>query len=235
MENEVKTMANRPVFVVSLDTKYCIRTNTEFEFFPGFSEKQKQRSIQSLHQAFQKNNPGKKVLEISSKSEEPIGVKLSAFNLMIKSKSGKMISVESAFQSSKVFEKGGPYKDLLDVPSRVAKNDDRLKNSGRIISFQIDGKVFSTEPRTYFYNWLYINALNLNNDLADQVIEYDAFTDIVFNPQKSINCQAEAAAIYVSLRKQGLLAEALKDKDSFRRIVYPDSDANSSYDQVTLF
>ena len=95
--------------------------------------------------------------------------------------------------------------------------------------------MFSTEPKTYFYNWLYINALNLNNDLADQVIEYDAFTDIVFNPQKSINCQAEAAAIYVSLRKQGLLTEALKDKDSFRRILYSNSDSNWDYDQVTLF
>ena len=92
-----------------------------------------------------------------------------------------------------------------------------------------------TKINNCFYNWLYINALNLNNDLADQVIEYDAFTDIVFNPQKSINCQAEAAAIYVSLRKQGLLTEALKDKDSFRRILYSNSDSNWDYDQVTLF
>ena len=53
-------------------------------------------------------------------------------------------------------------------------------------------------------------------------MEYDAFTDIAFNPQKSINCQAEAAAIYVSLKKQGLLEEALKDKENFRKIVYPD-------------
>lgn len=228
-------MATRPVFVVSLDTKYCIRANTEFEFYPGFSEKQKQRSIRSLHQAFQKKNTDKKILEISSKSEEPIGIKLSAFNLMIKNKSGKLISVESAFQSSKVFERGGPYKDLLEMPSRVAKNDDRLRNSGKIISFQIDGKIFPTEPRTYFYNWLYINALNMNNDLADQIIDYDAFTDIAFNPQKSINCQAEAAAIYVSLRKQGLLKEALKNQDCFKRVVYPDFGNSITYDQVTLF
>lgn len=29
-------MANRPVFVVSLDNKFCIRENTDFEFFSGF-------------------------------------------------------------------------------------------------------------------------------------------------------------------------------------------------------
>ncbi len=108
------------------------------------------------------------------------------------------------------------------MPSRVAKKDERLKSSGRVIGFSIDGKDFNTEPKTYFYNWLYINTLHLNKELAVKIMEYDAFTDIAFNPQKSINCQAEAAAIYVSLKKQGLLEEALKDKENFRKIVYPD-------------
>ena len=41
-----------------------------------------------------------------------------------------------------------------------------------------------------------------------------------------INCQAEAAAIYVSLQKQGLLKEALKSKDTFLDIVYPTDNKN---------
>lgn len=53
-------MAVRPVFVVSLDNQYCIRENIEFEFFNGFSEKQKRRCINSLHQSYLKENPGKK-------------------------------------------------------------------------------------------------------------------------------------------------------------------------------
>ena len=213
-------MAVRPVFVVSLDSRYCIRKNVEFEFFNGFSDKQKRRCIGSLHKAYLRDNSEKKILEISSKSESELGVKLSAFNLMIKSDSGKEFSVESAFQASKVFEMGGPYKDLLDVSSKIAKKDERLKNSGRIIAFRFEGKEFETEPKTYFYNWLYINALYFYSELTEQIMEYNAFTDIVFNPQKSINCQAEAAAIYVSLSKQGLLEEALKDKESFKKIVY---------------
>ena len=60
----------------------------------------------------------------------------------------------------------------------------------------------------------------MHSDLAEQILEYDAFTDIVFNPKRSINCQAEAAAIYVSLQKQNLLDEALKNKESFLDIVY---------------
>ncbi len=66
----------------------------------------------------------------------------------------------------------------------------------------------------------YINTLHLHEELTIPLMEYNAFTDIEFNPQKSINCQAEAAAVYVSLSKQGLLEEALKNKDSFMEIVY---------------
>lgn len=213
-------MANRPVFTVSLDNKFCIRENTEFEFFSGFSDKQKKRCICSLHNAFLKKNNGKKVLEISSKSEDMPGVNLSAFNLMTKTSDGRECSVESAFQAGKVFENGGPYTDLLYAPSKAAKKDERLKNSGKIISFVFDGMEFETKPETYFYNWLYINALQQHKDLAVQIMEYDAFTDIEFNPQKSINCQAEAAAIYVSLKRQGMLEEALENKEKFKEIVY---------------
>ncbi len=232
-------MANRPVFVMSLDKRYCIRENVEFEFFSGFSDKQQKKSIQSLHQAYLKKHTDKKVLEISSKSEDELGIRLSAFNLMIRTPSGKEFSVESAFQASKVFEKGGPYKDLLDVTSKQAKKDERLRNSGKIIKFFINGSTFKTEPKTYFYNWLYINTLNLYDELTEQLIEYNAFTDIAFNPQKSINCQAEAAAIYVSLQKQGLLQEALKNKDTFLDVVYPTYNENKSDEsenvQLSLF
>lgn len=136
-------------------------------------------------------------------------------------KNEKSFSVESAYQSGKIFEHGGPYIDLLDKPSINAKKDERLKKHGQIIGFSFYNETFSINPPTYFYNWLYINALNDNNDLKEHLMHYDAFTDIVFNPQKSLNCQAAAAAIYVSLRKQNLLQQALKDKKLFLKIVYP--------------
>lgn len=212
-------MANRPVFMATDNKKLCLRFNVDFEYFSGFSVKQQQRCINSLHKSFSKIYPEKKVLEISSKSENEAGIRLSAFNLMI-NKNEKEYSVESAFQGSKVFEKGGPYTDMLSMTSRQAKKDERLKNSGRIISFEYEGETFSTEPETYFYNWLYINALYSQPLLSEEILNFDAFTDIAFNPQKSINCQAEAAAIFVSLHRQGLLEEALRDKEAFLRIVY---------------
>lgn len=49
------------------------------------------------------------------------------------------------------------------------------------------------------------------------LLEYDGFTDIEFNPQKSLNCQAKAAALYVSLCRNGLLA-GIHNFDDFLKI-----------------
>jgi type I restriction enzyme M protein len=213
-------LAKRPVFIISNVVPYYVEKIIDFQFYNGFAEIQKKKSIRSLHEVFIKDNPNRNILEISSKSEEELGVKLSAFNLIIQTKNNKRYSVESAFQSSKAFENGGPYEDLLDKSSKEAKRDSRLKNSGKLTYFQFGGRRFELIPTTYFYNWLYINALHLYPDLANKLIEYDSFTDIVFNPKKSINCQARAVAIYVSLKKVGLLEKALKNENSFLEIVY---------------
>ena len=92
------------------------------------------------------------------------------------------------------------------------KKDIRLQNSGRLQYFCFDKRNFELNPTTYFYDWLYINTLHLHSELTGQLIAYDSFTDIEFNPDKSINCQARSAAIYVSLYRNGLLDEALKKR-----------------------
>lgn len=212
-------MAARPVFEVACNSKLFLRKNIEFQWFSGFAISQKRKSINSLHQSYLSRNPNKKVLEISGKSENELGIKLSAFNLMMR-REDKIFSVESAFQGGKIFENGGPFTDLLDKPSIVAKKDTRLKNSGRVIGFSFFDEQFPINPATYFYNWLYINALNENYELSEQVVNYDAFTDIVFNPQKSLNCQAMSAAVYVSLCRQNLLNKALSNKENFLNLVY---------------
>lgn len=222
-------MAKRPVYLVSEKNNFkCI--NTDFQYFPGFAIVQKQKNIESLHSAFLKKYPNLKILEISSKSKSELGVNLSAFNLMVKGKSGRYYSVETLFQSSKVFEKGGPYEDIRNKSSLEAKRDIRLKNSGPLVSFKIGSKIFPLEPKTFFYNWLYINALAANPNFIEELVSYDAFTDIEFNPAKSINCQAEAAAIFVSLYRKNLLEFALKDSESFLKVVYPLFANNDNFD-----
>ncbi|WP_343599250.1 hypothetical protein [Pseudomonas sp.] len=183
---------------------------------------QKQRSIDSLHAAAKEAMPDiGEILEVSSKSKEKLGVALSAFNLSFTTlKQNFTMSVECAFQGSKVFERGGPYRDLFAKTSREAKLDDRIKNSGRLVKFSFYGADWELEPRTAFYDWLYINALRKqSDDLIDELLAYSAFTDIEFNPEKSINCQAYSIALFVSLHKQNLLDEALVSKSSFLSIV----------------
>ncbi len=210
-------MANRPVYVPKLSSKAsCVLVkDIEFKWFPGMSKSQKQKSIGSLHEAANDLNISP-ILEISSKSEIELGVKLSAFNLMITTrKLNKSFSVETAFQSSKVFEKGGPYSDLLKGTSRQAKKDIRLKESGNLVKFVFFNQEFNLKPRTYFYDWLYVNALHQNEELSDKLVSYRGFTDIEFNPKKSLNCQAYSAALYVSLSNRGDINEALESPNSF--------------------
>lgn len=216
-------MASRPVFIPTPGAKTLARTaSVDFKWFPGMSVSQKQRSIDSLHAAAKEAVPTiGDVLEVSSKSKEKLGVALSAFNLSFTTlKQNFTMSVECAFQGSKVFELGGPFKDLFGKTSREAKLDERIKNSGRLVKFSFYGMDWDLEPRTAFYDWLYINALKKQSvEMIDEILSYSAFTDIEFNPEKSINCQAYSIALFVSLHKQCLLDEAVASKESFLSIV----------------
>lgn len=210
-------MAKRPVYI-PLTTGNCfVETKfIDFEWFPGFSVSQKQKSIESLHEESKKIIKDINILEISSKSKDDLGVNLSAFNLLITTvKNNREYTVESAFQASKVFENGGPYVDLLDKTSMEAKKDKRLKTSGKLKKFKFYDFEWNLEPKTAFYDWLYINALKKNEDLSKELLHYNAFTDIEFNPEKSINCQAYAAALFVSLSKRGILSEVFFNKSSY--------------------
>ncbi|MDD4795413.1 MAG: hypothetical protein PHG03_02515 [Bacilli bacterium] len=204
----------------------------EFEYFNGFAISQKQKSINSLHKSVYKIDNHLRILEISSKSINPIGVELSAFNLKFyDSILGKEFPIENIFQSSKVFERGGPYRDLLNVHPKEAKRDERLKSSGNLIHFNYNNNIWKREPKSIFYDWLYISSLYRNKSLSKKILEYNAFTDIEFNQKKSINCQARSAAIFVSLSKIGKLEKVLNNKEEFKKI-YP-MDADNF--QISLF
>ncbi len=213
-------MATRPVFVARNKIPCVDVYYPEFSWNGGFAVSQSQKNIVGLHAAFAEKRPECKVLEISSKSLQPLGVSLSAFNLKKYVPSlGRKIPVECAFQGGKVFLNGGPYTDLYEKTPKEAKRDERLKTSGMLCKFFFDGKEFPAVPKTAFYDWLYVNALLENPELSKQLMEYDAFTDIVFNPEKSVNCQARAAAVFVALSRLGLI-EACREFENFVRIAY---------------
>jgi len=219
-------MAKRPIFVPGNSTDELVKeTYVEFDWYPGFSAAQKEKSIRSLHQSANELgiNP---VLEISTRSLLLLGRELSAFNLLYQEKNVVMF-VESAFQGSKVFEHGGPFTDIYPLPAHQAKKDERIKSSGSLIGFDLLGERWILEPKTSFYDWIYLNAVHQNKTLGSQLLGFDGFSDIEFNPAKSFNCQARSAALYVSLKNLNLLDEALVDKKHYLRIISATGDGSA--------
>lgn len=204
-------MAEKKIFLIGDDNELFKEEIVEYQYYSGFAMSQKQKCAKSLHKSIQEIHPDKNILEVSSKSLDSLGVKLSAFNLECPY-GDKKIPVECIFQGGKVFEKGGPYTDLLDKTPLEAKKDSRIRESGEIIGFRLGDKDFPTEPKTLFYDWIYINALYRNPSLVEELKNYQIFTDIEFNHKKSINCQARSVAVFMTLLKRGQLEDVLKTR-----------------------
>ncbi len=191
-------MTERPAW--KFDGKNVIRGTYKFEWNGGFAVSQKRKNINALHESI-KRGTGETALEISTKSEVDLGADLSAFVLKLDG-----VLLECVFQSSKVFENGGPYRDLLEMSPKDAKRDERLQNSGKLKSFNYGGHDWSLRPVTAFYDYIYVKSALQTFDketLKDGLAEYQWFTDIEFNPKKSINTQARSAAILKALLSEG--------------------------------
>lgn len=214
-------MAVRPIFKPLLSGyPYYESVNIEFQWFSGFSRIQSMRTIESLHEAAKRQGI-LSVLDISTKSPSELGASLSAFELSLTTPQGATMTVESAYQGSKVFEGGGPFHDLYEVSSREAKRDPRLRNSGEVTAFEFSGERFPIEPQTAFYNWLYMTALSqMEPPVLQELKRFRGFSDIAFNPKRSINCQARAVAVYVALNSSvSNLLQTLDDWDSYLETV----------------
>lgn len=211
-------MAERPVFLPATTGALLVEeVPVKFHWHPGLTSSQKKKNVAELHQAALARGLGP-LLEISSKSELEVGQKLSAFHLKIKI-GDKQTTVECAYQGSKVFERGGPFVDLYWKSSGEAKRDERLRESGKLIRFQLDGDTYPTSPTTVFYDWLYFNALYPHREWLARRAEWVGFTDIEFNPGRSLNCQARSFAAFISLQQRNRLDEALASFNNFKSIM----------------
>jgi len=207
-------MASRPVFV-PLARPHGLVDEIEIEFAwnPGFAACQKRKNVAALHEGARARGLFP-VLEVSTKSEDPLGQRLRAFSLKVPTDHGAL-SLEAVFQGSKVFEDGGPYTDLYAVEGRAAKKDPRLRSSGQLLGFDFFGCRWPLTPRTAFYDWLYLKAMEGHKDYLKRLLVYKGFTDIEFNPKRSVNCQAKTCALFVSLLTLGILDEAMRSQNAF--------------------
>lgn len=209
MEQRENAVEHRPVFMPRVNSDNLVKTDmVRFERHIGFASKQKKKSINDMHQVIRKKYGFSQVLELSSKSGNKLSFPLSPLSLKLTDEhDGGQYSVENVYHASKVFEQGGPYIDLLTAPPRQVKKDARLTTSGALIGYNYFGMEWSLEPLTAFYDWLYVNALKQNPQLHEEVMQYQAFTDIEFNHKKSIHCAAYALAMFVALHKRALLED----------------------------
>ena len=227
-------MAIRPLFVAQSEGPALVRSKPiAFVWHSGMAEVQRKKSVEALHAAARSAYPGLRLMEVSRFAQTEIGVALSAFNLTFVTRTrGREISVECAFQGSKVFAAGGPFTDLFDQTSLEAKRDPRLTSSGHLTGFRFFGMDWPIEPQTAFYDWLYLNALRNRATLSSAVIAYDAFTDIAFNPDKSINCQAGAVALFVALSRRGILEQTLSTPESYLATLRNFATSNARQDDL---
>ena len=199
-------MAKRPAWTI--ENGKIIRKDFEFAWNGGFAISQKRKNINALHQAIE-DATGQTALEISSKGEVELGNQLSAFNMKTTG-----VFIENVFQASKRYENGGPYLDLLDVAPKDAKRDERHKISGKLVAFVRNGEDWPLEPKTVFYDYIYVLAVIENFGCELDINEYNWFTDIEFNPGKSINCQARAVAIYRLIQEKAAF-NVLNDRSAW--------------------
>ena len=213
-------VAQRLYFIAKpSDHGLIVEKNIEFTFFAGQSKFQKQKSIDSMIYAIRAVESGGNILEVSTKSRTPLGNVLSGFQLEYFDKEqGKGIPVVNIFEGSKVFEKGGPYLELLHCTPLEAKRDERLLSSGKLLGFEYEGEKYDLQPRSLFYDWIYLKALNVHPEYHEELLAYDIFTDIEYNMTKMFACQARSVAYFVSLYRKNLLKETMKDIDLFKKI-----------------
>jgi hypothetical protein len=80
--------------------------------------------------------------------------------------------------------------------------------------------VFPLPPKTASYDWLYLHSLYRDREfLWEQMSRYRGFTDIEFNPEKSINCQARACAMFVSMEAKQILDDCMDSFDHFTELL----------------
>lgn len=222
MKEKKSKQATRPVFLPNAKAPagyYQKDVTFDWEYDAKHKQINYRKNSQNMRKKFQ-DEYNMSLLEVSSASDCPLGKNLSAFNLTITTKNKRVYTVEQLFQAGKVFKKAGSQIGLLKADSKKAKQTTaKIQKTGdKLIGFYLFGQEFPLEPTNLFYDWLYIHALNAS-ELGKYCLEYDGFTDIRFNPEKQLNCQAMACAKYECLVQSNKLDEALKNIKTFQKLV----------------
>lgn len=170
-----------------------IEEDIAFSFTYGTYRSTKINNMKVLKkEALDKGYRESELLEISTVSDNKFGNMLSALNLNIKLKSGREMSVENIYQLSK------------------------KPNKGHIEYFEFGPTRFSNEPKTMYYDYLYMLALYTHKEYWEYLENHKYFTDVFFNSCKQINTQARAAAIFKTFLGNTDFLEIMENSKDFK-------------------
>lgn len=198
-------MADRHFWTI-VDNKIA-KGSIRFKWEAGTSIAQKKRCCRNLHNVIDFHcelSP----LDISRGSTSSLGESLSAFNLTWKGK-----PVECWYQGSKVFSNAGAMHKLYNVNAATAKNAVKASGLGRLVGFNLDGAEFPMEPKTAFYDLLYLCALREKFGDSLELSAYDCFTDIMATTD-TLACQARTVCEYKLLQNTANL-DVLNNFDEY--------------------
>ena len=212
-------MATRTICFPISGYPYCKEQPVTFTWIKG----SKRQNIRAVHDAVHTTDPDVSILEVSSASVQPEGEAVSSLRLLLRLDSvAQDVPISTVFEAAKVFEHGGPFTDLLTCEPPKVHKDTRLRTSGELLRYSLEGNEYPTEPyMDSFFEWLYCRALKQFPEKAEPLSRYNAFSDIAAaaDSKKYYGDSSRAAAIYVGLAAAGKLS-CIDSYESFIAEVY---------------
>lgn len=212
-------MATRTICFPISGYPYCKEQPVTFTWIKG----SKRQNIRAVHDAVHTTDPDVSILEISAASVQPEGEAVSSLRLLLRLDSvAQDVPISTVFEAAKVFEHGGPFADLLTCEPAKVHKDTRLRTSGELLRYSLEGNEYPAEPYPdSFFEWLYCRALKQFPEKAAQLSRYNAFSDIAAaaDSKKYYGDSSRAAAIYVGLAAAGKLP-CIDSYESFIAEVY---------------
>ncbi len=148
-----------------------------------------------------------RVLEISSRGDEPLGRSLSAMRLRAAdTDDNRGLPIGSIYQAAKCYGDRGPDPSPLPNGFDAKRRDRERGAAGPLNGFEHNGTFWPAASGSAFYDRLWIKAAGAAGAHPTQNLHgYAAFSDQFHRPGQSVACQARAAAMLVGLDRAGRL------------------------------
>ena len=148
-----------------------------------------------------------RILEISSRSDEPLGRALSAMNLRAAGSDGnRRLPVESVYQAAKCYGHNGPDEQPIPNGFDAKRRDKERRNAGSLRGFQHEGTFWPAASGSAFYDREWIKAAAAAG-ATRELARYDAYSDQFHRPGAAVACQARSAAMLAGLDRSRQLGQ----------------------------